>query len=420
MEQPAPDNPYIIAIPRCGRNFRTILKNLLLVLFSAACSVFITANVLTRDTESFKVHTPAPFIERTADPLLADWEVAPPTPAANCPPCQQASNPPPIDCTAECPTALCPECPEGSDNQTPTSCPSVCEDSAKLLHPDKQVPDDVLVGRRDMPLIDREPAESTTRAIDVSDEVRDLLRAAPRLKNLLPFPPMKPGRITFITYGDQNFERSRNRIIREAQSFGVFDRTIGYTPLDIDHEYAERNKKLLSRKRGGGYWAWKSYFVYRTLLGASDGDIVFYNDAGSTFRRDPTPLIALAARYGAVMFRINLPIQDWAKGVVFKHLKMPINLWGKQPTIIGGTVILQRRPHTLELARQWMLLCQNMTLITDDVAKGVPNHPNFKEHRHDQSIWTLLVYKFGLPIVLQGGSVLADGPIISHTRVKGR
>ena len=159
--------------------------------------------------------------------------------------------------------------------------------------------------------------------------------------------------------------------------------------------------------------------MYRTLLAARDGDIVFYNDAGSTFRRDPSPLIALAARYGGVTFNIDMPTEMWVKGAVFAHLDMPVEVWGKQRMVAAGTILLQRRPHTLELARQFMLLSQNASLISDDPVPSVPNHKAFREHRHDQSIWSLLCYKYGAPLVLKGGSVMSDGTIVSHTRVSG-
>jgi hypothetical protein len=249
--------------------------------------------------------------------------------------------------------------------------------------------------------------------------LRPMSNAAEGTGNILAVTPIPPREVIFITYGDSAFARSRKRILREASSFGVFNRTIGYTPADLDPDFAKRNADLLARPRGGGYWAWKSYILYRTLLAARDGDIVFYNDAGSTFRKDPSPLIALAAQYGGLTFNIDMPMEQWVKGAVFAHLDMPMEVWGKQRVIHAATILLQRRPHTLELAKQFMLLSQNISLISDDPVPSVPNHQAFIEHRHDQSIWSLLCYKYGAPLVLKGGSITSNGTIVKHTRVSG-
>lgn len=227
------------------------------------------------------------------------------------------------------------------------------------------------------------------------------------------------GRVHFITYGDDAFARSRNRLVREASAFPVFSSVRGFARADIDPVYARRNAALLAGERGGGWWAWKSHFLYRTLAEASDGDVVFYMDAGSTFRRDPTPIVELAARYGAFTARIGHAARVWTKGVVFEALGMPMSVWGGQPQIAAGLIVLQRRAQTLALAREFAELSQNATLITDEVVPGVPNHAQFRDHRHDQSLWTLLCYKHGVQLVMQGNTMFDERPIITHTRVHG-
>ena len=148
--------------------------------------------------------------------------------------------------------------------------------------------------------------------------------------------------------------------------------------------------------------------------------ILMSNDAGSTFRKDPTPYIDLAAKYGGLTFRIGYKTAPWTKGIVFEALGMPMDVYGPQPMIAAGTILLQKRPHTVKLASEFMRLSQNASLISDeDTSRRVANHAQFKDHRHDQSLWTLLCYKYGFQLVLQGGAFPEDGAIVSHTRVHG-
>lgn len=128
----------------------------------------------------------------------------------------------------------------------------------------------------------------------------------------------------------------------------------------------------------------------------------------------------MAAKYGGLTFRIGYKAGPWTKGVVFHALGMSMEVYGPQPMIAAGTILLQKRPHTVKLAGEFMRLSQNISLITDlDTSRAIPNHKQFTDHRHDQSIWTLLCYKYGFQLVLQGGAFPEDGAIVSHTRVHG-
>jgi hypothetical protein len=229
--------------------------------------------------------------------------------------------------------------------------------------------------------------------------------------------------VVFLSYADARFKRSLARIAKEARSFGVFDRVLSFTPAHIPKAYRAAHARLLAMPRGGGYWCWKSLFIHAVMAQLAPGDILFYNDAGSTFRKDPTPYIDLAARHGGLAFRIGYKAQSWTKGIVFDALGMPMGVWGPQPMIAAGTILMQKgRPGGANeaLAEEFMRLSTNVSLISDeDTSRAVPNHPQFSDHRHDQSLWTLLAYKHGFRVVLQGGAFPEDGAIVSHTRVHG-
>ena len=92
----------------------------------------------------------------------------------------------------------------------------------------------------------------------------------------------------FLTYGDQKFILSRKRISLEAKNLNYFDKIITETE-DIKNDIEIINclknpnfKKVFTAKRGGGYWMWKPYIIYKNLLLLNNNDILVYSDSGST------------------------------------------------------------------------------------------------------------------------------------------
>src|SRR5574344_300253 len=118
----------------------------------------------------------------------------------------------------------------------------------------------------------------------------------------------------FITYGDDNFYKSRIRICKEAKSIKLFDRVIEYTPRKLPNFI--KSSPLFGFPRGGGYWVWKPYIIYKTLLDAKEGDIVWYVDAGCTLNPDSEEWNYLQEKmksHNAIMFqyRNNVKYEGW-------------------------------------------------------------------------------------------------------------
>lgn len=70
-------------------------------------------------------------------------------------------------------------------------------------------------------------------------------------------------KIVFITYGNSTYEKSKQRIIKEAQNLNLFNQIIAYGPDNLSNEI--KLSPLFQYKKGGGYWIWKSYIIKETL-----------------------------------------------------------------------------------------------------------------------------------------------------------
>ena len=64
---------------------------------------------------------------------------------------------------------------------------------------------------------------------------------------------------------------------------------------------------------------------------------------------------------------------------------------------MASVIILRKTQHTIDLINKWLSYSETYNLIND--TKSYVEHSNFKDHRHDQSIYSLLVKKYGTILI---------------------
>lgn len=201
----------------------------------------------------------------------------------------------------------------------------------------------------------------------------------------------------FITYGDYKFEYAKQRISKEAECSGQFDEIISYSPNEISDEV--RNSPLFSIERGGGLWIWKPDIIYTTLLQASMGDIVVYADSGCCLSNnnkawnDYWCLLDSHDIIPQLIFKYN---KEWCRKEIFETIPVKNPNWFNQYQFCATVVILKKTEFTLSFIKEWRNIMINNPELVMDVDKDMifKQHKCFKENRHDQSIFSALVYKY--------------------------
>jgi hypothetical protein len=90
----------------------------------------------------------------------------------------------------------------------------------------------------------------------------------------------KKYKIVGISYSNKLYQSSQLLNKKTAYKIGKVDEYYNYSPNDIDKVFKEKNKDILSRERGNGYWLWKPYFILKTLKEKlNNGDYLIYTDA---------------------------------------------------------------------------------------------------------------------------------------------
>lgn len=210
---------------------------------------------------------------------------------------------------------------------------------------------------------------------------------------------MKEQEIVYaINFADENFEKARKWNTKTAYKHGA-DIVCEYKLQDIDEEFYKKNKSILQQKRGCGYWLWKPYFIYKTLLNANDNDWIVYADSGLYYRRNIKSYIVEIERDNIEFLTCITKFIEKAftKMDVFVDLNCNTQEYTDSKQMAGGAIIVKNTPQNRKIIKEWLDNAQNYHWITDEPNRNnSSNYPEFIEHRHDQSLFSLLCKKYNI------------------------
>jgi|SaaInl8_200m_RNA_FD_contig_31_1511664_length_4039_multi_11_in_0_out_0_3 hypothetical protein len=202
----------------------------------------------------------------------------------------------------------------------------------------------------------------------------------------------------YINYADKKFQKQQNFALLMANCFGAFDELIGYNNLNIDKDFYEANAQILEQKRGGGYWLWKPYFIVKTLQNMKDGDYLFYSDSGAFFLKSVDNLINELKKYNQDIMAFELPLieKQWTKKELFINMNCDKDEFKNTNQIMATFHLIKKSDFSVDFYKEYLEYGYNNINITDEFDKNIIQDEDFIEHRHDQSIFSLLYKKYRL------------------------
>ncbi len=207
----------------------------------------------------------------------------------------------------------------------------------------------------------------------------------------------------FLTFsgGDINYFEALRRIEKQAESINLFDKIYAFSTYDLvkDDEFWDTHGNFISNyKRGFGYWLWKPYLILKILDKMAEGDILIYADSGCEIDiRNKKKLLDLIKTINKdlVVGSFTDIEKNWTKKDLITYLEMDdpkyLDTPQHQATVIG----LKKCKQVMLLVNLWYKISSKYHYI-DDSPSEKQNYPSFQEHRHDQSIFSLLTKKFNL------------------------
>ena len=210
----------------------------------------------------------------------------------------------------------------------------------------------------------------------------------------------------FITFaaGNQDYINAGNRIINQAKNTKLFDKHIFYNEkyLQNNNTFWNLHKDfILKNKRGFGYWLWKPFIILQTFNLAKNGDTILYLDSGCEINYKNTTKINNLKNYLNIIKNYKIigtttcKEKEWNKMDLILHLNLLDDKYLETPQRCGGTNLFYVCDETRKIVQEWYNLACNYHFIDDSPSQN-QNYNCFKEHRHDQSIFSLLLKKYNL------------------------
>ena len=226
-----------------------------------------------------------------------------------------------------------------------------------------------------------------------------------------------------ITFGtDDLFKNKKIRFKQQATDINFFDSVIIEDEKTIKPLLKEHEEFIINNKRGYGYWIWKAFIIKNQLEKMKTNDILFYLDCGSSIINNNVERLD---NYINILKDYDVMVFDNPDHKTKKNVKMNvINEFNieddilEQNLIEGGCIILKNTKKTKEFIDEWKryMIKDNYQLVNDDLL-NLPQHEEFMEHRHDQSILTILARQKDYVYVNNGLQELYNKGPLFHSRL---
>lgn len=229
----------------------------------------------------------------------------------------------------------------------------------------------------------------------------------------------------FLTFGNKRFIQSRERIVNEASQLNIFDKFIIETEnIEYDKIYKDCifTSNINSNSRGYFWYTWKPYIILKLLNIISDNDIMMYCDSGMKIYNNSTNINKFKYLFeivndvdvcpsGIITF-ITTGSKDtrceymWTRKEVFDYFNLTNdNDFLNSQQIQAGIIVIKKCEKSMYIIKKWFsIFKENPELFIGDPRftnklTSKEQFKGFKDHRHDQSIWSILCKLYNVTIL---------------------
>ena len=204
-------------------------------------------------------------------------------------------------------------------------------------------------------------------------------------------------KIHFITYGNDSFENSINRVTAEARNTGWFSTLTPYRPHDLSAEFRNKYNDILGSSRGAGYWIWKFDIIKQHLNKIENDDFLVYTDAGCSVnsngkkRFDEYIDMLNNSNESIISFQMGHIEHTWTTKQIFQHFNLDLNSdYGTSGQINATVLIMKKNEKLMKIIDEcFNVLSTNKLLFTDHYNRE-NQESYFRDNRHDQSVFSVI------------------------------
>lgn len=216
--------------------------------------------------------------------------------------------------------------------------------------------------------------------------------------------------IHLVTFGNSSlYSNALIRWQKQLQNFkydngdDVFKSNFLVDENDLKLNFPEfwntHEKKIEGSARGYGYWFWKPFLIYNVLDNIPKNDVLFWIDCGSQLNIFGLERLKFyyenTIETGLCCFDLpNYHEISWTKmDTYLRVFNTEEHFFSNH--ISSAAISFKNTDLIKKFLMEWNdILLEDDQRYTNDSPSVAPNHSSFQAHRHDQSIFSLLVKKY--------------------------
>lgn len=221
-------------------------------------------------------------------------------------------------------------------------------------------------------------------------------------------------KVHLCSFASPDLDLSVKRFVEQANKLKFYDKIKIYGKNDLSEKILNQIKTFkypIKYQRLYGYACWKPFIIKDYIKKIPEGEIIQYSDIGCHLNVEGlkrlNEYIEMCEKKNVLTFQYKLPewkdISDfkfqqyfeyeWTKGDTWRYLDIKNNSdILKTEQIWSGTIFFKNNSFSKKIIDNWLNASSQNNLI-DDCPSITENHEDFKEHRHDQSIFSIICKK---------------------------
>ena len=202
-----------------------------------------------------------------------------------------------------------------------------------------------------------------------------------------------------VTFGDNKFKGALQLLKESALKNGIDEVKI-YTKKELQKtNFWKKNSYILNKSRGAGYWIWKPYIILDTLKELNNNDIVMYSDAAVEIISSLNPLFNIANQEDYLIFRLagHHKNKTWTKRDTFILMNCDEQKYWNANQTTASYHLWKKTDKNINFLKEYQKYLRDPRIVTDEPnMMGYANFIEFKDHRHDQSVLSLMSIKYNM------------------------
>ena len=201
----------------------------------------------------------------------------------------------------------------------------------------------------------------------------------------------------------RDYQKEAERLMESAKPFG-FETIIYNNEFIYNLPYYDEHKDVLTKTSFG--FCHKSICLYETLKKVDDEDFVFFVDSNHIVREFPQKFLEMAFENG-VFVRDHIWVKylnkHWGRRDTFVNMGLDEEKYWNSLQMQANIVGYCKGEFSMKFAKEWVDCSLDYKIMFGE--NKYPNFEGFREHRHDQLIFSLLVAKYNIPYLNRTANV---------------